>query len=80
MGLALLPQAGVAIGLMRVVSDRYPPIGEIISAVLLAAIIVYETLGPLVTRWAITAAGDVRDMTSKFDEPDDSTSPDGAGV
>lgn len=64
MGLALLPQAGVAIGLMRVISDRYPPLGETISAVLLASIIVYETLGPLVTRWAISEAGEIQEAGS----------------
>lgn len=71
LGLALLPQAGVAIGLMRIVNDRYPPIGEVISAVILAAIFVYETLGPLVTRWAISVAGEIREVDTAY-RPHDS--------
>jgi Kef-type K+ transport system membrane component KefB len=62
LGLALIPQAGVAIGLMRLASERYAHIGAIISAVILAAVIVYETLGPLVTRWAIFAAGEGKEQ------------------
>lgn len=58
LGLALIPQAGVAIGLMRLAQERYAHIGAMIAAVILAAVIVYETLGPLVTRWAIFAAGE----------------------
>jgi Kef-type K+ transport system membrane component KefB len=63
LGLALMPQAGVAIGLMRLAESRYSHIGEMISAVILAAVIVYETLGPLVTRWAIFAAHENSEVT-----------------
>jgi Kef-type K+ transport system membrane component KefB len=63
LGLALIPQAGVAIGLMRLASERYAHIGAMISTVILAAVIVYETLGPLVTRWAIFTAGEGEEPT-----------------
>ncbi len=63
LGLALMPQAGVAIGLMRLAGSRYSHIGAMISAVILAAVIVYETLGPLVTRWAIFAAHENSDLS-----------------
>lgn len=56
LGWALIPQAGVAIGLMREATKHYPHIGAMISAIILAAVIVYETLGPPITRWAIFAA------------------------
>ena len=60
LGLALIPQAGVAIGLMREAGERYQHIGAMISAIILAAVIVYETVGPLVTKWAIFAAKEAK--------------------
>ncbi len=60
LGLALVPQAGVAIGMMMMVAERHPEIGQIISTVILSSIIVYEGLGPFLTRMALARAGEVR--------------------
>lgn len=58
-GLALVPQAGVALGLAHTTVREYPDFGLIVQQVILASVIVYETLGPLLTRWAIFRAGEV---------------------
>lgn len=60
LGLALLPQAGVAIGLMMVVKESYAEMGEIISAVILSSIVVYEGIGPFLTKLALGRAGEIR--------------------
>jgi Kef-type K+ transport system membrane component KefB len=59
LGPALLPQAGVAIGMAMTVMEARPDIGQIISTVILSSVIVYETVGPYVTKLALTRAGEV---------------------
>jgi Kef-type K+ transport system membrane component KefB len=61
LGLALVPQAGVALGLARATYLEYPDFGMTVQQVILAAVIVYETIGPLMTRWAIFRAGEVEE-------------------
>ena len=59
-GAALLPQAGVALGLALVAAERLPDSAAILNTVILATI-VFELTGPIVTRVAIgrVARGDV---------------------
>lgn len=61
MGLALLPQAGVAIGMALVAAQRFPEIADIILPVVLGSTVVFELLGPVVTRWALAEVGDIGD-------------------
>ncbi|MBW2245148.1 MAG: cation:proton antiporter [Deltaproteobacteria bacterium] len=62
MGIALLPQAGVALGMALVASQRFPEAGEVVLPVIIASTIFFEVLGPIATRFALdrTAAGDER--------------------
>lgn len=60
LGLTLLPQAGVAIGMSQIVIDALPVYGARIRAVVLAATLVYELAGPLVTKVALTKAGEIQ--------------------
>lgn len=55
LGLALLPQAGVAIGMALVAADRFPAHGEAIMATTLASTVVFELFGPLLTRYVVGA-------------------------
>lgn len=60
LGLALLPQAGVAIGLVFLIEgepamDAY---NDIITPTVLAAVMLAELLGPVSTRLALTKAGE----------------------
>lgn len=59
LGMTLLPQAGVAIGMVIAVSETHPEMGRIISTVILSSIIVYEGVGPFLTRLALSRAGEV---------------------
>ena len=60
MGLALMPQAGVALGMALVATERCPNVGEIILTVVIAATVVFELIGPVLTRIALVCAGEVR--------------------
>jgi Kef-type K+ transport system membrane component KefB len=53
MGIALLPQAGVALGMALVASQRFPEVGDLILPVAIASTVVFELLGPLATRFAL---------------------------
>ena len=56
MGLALMPQAGVAIGMALVVSERFPGMGEKVLSITIASTIVFEVFGPLLTQFALDRA------------------------
>ncbi|MHC5063596.1 MAG: cation:proton antiporter [Planctomycetota bacterium] len=53
LGLALLPQAGVAIGMALMASQRFPRYAEVILSVILASTIIYELVAPIITRRVI---------------------------
>jgi Kef-type K+ transport system membrane component KefB len=56
LGLALFPQAGVAIGMALFASQRFPETASVVLTVVVASTIVLETVGPIFTRFAIRAA------------------------
>ena len=61
LGVALLPQAGVAIGMSQIVVATLPPeYGTKIRAVVLCATLVYELVGPLLTKLVLTMAGEIK--------------------
>jgi Kef-type K+ transport system membrane component KefB len=56
LGIALMPQAGVAIGMALLATQRFPETANIILTVVVSATVVLETVGPVLTRKAIRAA------------------------
>jgi Kef-type K+ transport system membrane component KefB len=58
LGITLWPQAGVALG-MCVTASQLPD-GALIRNIVLFAVLVYELLGPVMTKWALTKAGDIK--------------------
>lgn len=58
MGLALLPQAGVALGLALLAKSQFPAIGEALFAAITATTILYELFGPIVTKYVLIKVGD----------------------
>ena len=64
LGLTLLPQAGVAIGMAQKVANT----PELVAAgfaskvvtVTLCATLVYELLGPIIAKWALVKAGEIK--------------------
>jgi Kef-type K+ transport system membrane component KefB len=64
LGVALLPQAGAAVGLAVIARDSLPEQGEVILAAVLASVVVFEVVGPLGVHWAARAAGEVREWSA----------------
>lgn len=58
-GLALMPQAGVALGLAMLAKIMLPDIGVFIFNTIVATTVVYEIIGPVATRYALSKAGDI---------------------
>jgi Kef-type K+ transport system membrane component KefB len=56
MGIALLPQAGVAIGMALVASGNFPEHRQIILPLIISSTIFFELFGPIFTRIAIIQA------------------------
>ena len=59
LGFTLIPQAGVAIGLSLVAESVVPEHGAAIRAVVLCATLIYEMIGPVVTKLALKGAGEI---------------------
>ncbi len=70
LGMALLPHAGVALGLALIAAEQFPEFGEDILSVTVVATVVFELIGPLATRLAVTRAGEVPHGNDPA-EPDD---------
>ncbi len=58
LGITLLPQAGVALG-MCTTAMQLGPQGNLIRNITLFAVLIYELVGPILTRQALTAAGEI---------------------
>ncbi|MBE5747937.1 MAG: cation:proton antiporter [Clostridiales bacterium] len=59
LGVTLLPQAGVALGMARMASSDFGADGALILQITLFAVLVYELIGPMLTKIALTKAGDI---------------------
>lgn len=59
LGFTLIPQAGVAIGLAMVAEIQVPGIGSNIKTIILAATVIYELIGPVTAKIALTKAGEI---------------------
>lgn len=60
LGITLLPQAGVSLGMSLTAMSLGAP-GQIIRNVALFAVLVYELVGPLLTRIALQKAGEIKE-------------------
>jgi Kef-type K+ transport system membrane component KefB len=50
LGLALTPQAGVAMGMALLAAERFPEHGPVLLSAVVASTVVFEILGPLLVR------------------------------
>jgi len=57
-GLALLPQAGVAVGMALLAAQQFPDLRDSIVTVVLTSVVVFELLGPVATRWTLERVGE----------------------
>ncbi len=58
MGLALLPQAGVAMGMALVASNTFPEYRSVLLPIVVGATVTFEIIGPVFTRMALGATRD----------------------
>ena len=69
LGITLFPQAGVALGMVSTVSaDKIisADVASVVRFVILFAVLVYEIVGPVLTKWALTKAGDITAKPANF--------------
>ena len=59
LGVTLLPQAGVALG-MAMKSAALGPEGLLVGNITLFAVLIYELIGPMLTKIALLKAGDIK--------------------
>ncbi len=59
LGITLLPQAGVALGMSLTASQVLGQAGTLIRNIVLFAVLIYELVGPLLTKMALKAAGEI---------------------
>ena len=62
LGLSLLTQGGISIGLSSIVASELPQFSESIITVILFSVLVFEIMGPILAKVAITRAGEVNGM------------------
>jgi Kef-type K+ transport system membrane component KefB len=55
-GLALLPQAGAAIGMALVASNQFPEFRQQLLSIVISTTILFEFIGPVLTRVALNKA------------------------
>ncbi len=60
LGITLLPQAGVALG-MAIKAIELGPDGAVVRNITLFAVLIYEIIGPYLTKIALTKAGDIKE-------------------
>ncbi len=59
LGLTLIPQEGVAIGLASSAAATLPDYGGKIKTIVLCGVVIYELLGPIVTKTVLKKAGEI---------------------
>ncbi len=59
LGVTLLPQAGVALG-MAIKAEALGPEGMVVANITLFSVLIYELVGPFLTKVALTKAGEIQ--------------------
>ena len=60
LGLALTPQAGVAIGLSVIAEQKFPQSNGLLTGIVLSGVIFFEVVGPLLLKKALDNVGETR--------------------
>jgi len=58
LGLALLPQAGIAVGMALIAAAQFPGLADTVIQVVVVATIVFEVIGPIITRISLIKSGE----------------------
>lgn len=65
LGITLFPQAGVALGMCITAAAEFGAEGAMIRNIVLFSVLIYELVGPSMTKWALTKAGDIRPQSAE---------------
>ena len=65
MGITLLPQAGVALGMSIKAQEVLVGDGDLIKNITLFAILIYELIGPYLTKQCLIKSGDITPINNK---------------
>ena len=65
LGITLLPQAGVALGMCLTAMELGATQGALIRNIVLFAVLIYELIGPTLTRDALMKAGDIQPKSAE---------------
>lgn len=68
LGITLLPQAGVALGMCATVARTMGADGALIRNIILFSVLIYELIGPSLTKIALTKAGDIQGKPQEVSE------------
>ena len=60
LGITLFPQAGVALGMVVTAQALGAQMGGLVRNIVLFSVLVYELIGPQMTRMALTSAGEIK--------------------
>lgn len=69
-GLLLVPMAGMAIGLVQTTNTYLPSFGAEITTIVLASVVVFETIGPFIAAFAFRFSGEAGKAVSHTHESD----------
>lgn len=58
LGMTLLPSGGIPIGLALIVANELPSIGEKVTTIVLFSILIFDIVGPILTRMGIIRSGE----------------------
>ena len=61
LGLTLVPQEGVSIGLATVAAASFPEFGPRIRTIVLCGVVIYELVGPVITKTVLKHAGEIEE-------------------
>ena len=61
LGMTLLPQAGVAIGMSALAANNFSDSGLLIRNITLFGVMIYELIGPTITKIALIKAGEIKE-------------------
>ena len=64
LGITLFPQAGVALGMVVTAQALGAELGATIRNIILFSVLVYELVGPMLTKMALSAAGEIESKRS----------------
>jgi len=70
LGITLFPQAGVALGMVVSAQELGTEMGSLIRNIILFSVMVYELVGPLMTKWALGKAGEIQPGKSEKENRD----------